>query len=177
MNSINWLKPIFTEKLNPKQFSAENPGHPRGLGLKSALSRFGLSTPASASFPKLHLGWLLGKLWGNHEKSWKIHCWINKIMIHYIKSAGKPYFSMFFSSLRCHTISFSLEPSQQKLLVNGVSGQYLVNLWGRLATAPLSGWKVPYDGPVDPGFHIAVDRTATCDGFKGRWGRLGPNIF
>ena len=32
-----------------------------------------------------------------------------------------------------------------------MSGQYLVNLWGRLATAPLSGWKVPYDGPVDPG--------------------------
>lgn len=33
----------------------------------------------------------------------------------------------------------------------------------RLATAPLSGWKVPYDGPVDPGFHIAVDRKASAN--------------
>ncbi|CAK9099295.1 unnamed protein product [Durusdinium trenchii] len=31
----------------------------------------------------------------------------------------------------------------------------------RLTTAPLSGWKVPYDGPVDPQFHISVDRKAS----------------
>ena len=33
----------------------------------------------------------------------------------------------------------------------------------RLSTAPLSGWKVPYDGPVDPGFHIAIDRKASAN--------------
>ena len=27
-----------------------------------------------------------------------------------------------------------------------------------LGTAPLGGWKVPYDGPVDTNFTISVDR-------------------
>eukprot|EP00438_Fugacium_kawagutii_P024547 Skav223327 [mRNA] locus=scaffold200:121597:124778:+ [translate_table: standard] len=39
----------------------------------------------------------------------------------------------------------------------------------RLATAPLSGWKVPYDGPVDPQFQIEVDRTAVDCCCAGQW--------
>lgn len=67
IHSINWLKPILREAESKAIFRWKP--RPRGLGLKSALSRFGLSTPASASFPKLHLGWLLGKLWGTMKNS------------------------------------------------------------------------------------------------------------
>ncbi|CAJ1337100.1 unnamed protein product [Effrenium voratum] len=34
---------------------------------------------------------------------------------------------------------------------------------GRMTTAPLSGWKVPYDGPVDQAFRISVDRKASAE--------------
>ena len=35
---------------------------------------------------------------------------------------------------------------------------FVVSQGRMLGTAPLGGWKVPYDGPVDTNFAISVDR-------------------
>ena len=39
-----------------------------------------------------------------------------------------------------------------------VTWAMLIGRGRMLGTAPLGGWKVPYDGPVDTNFTISVDR-------------------